>query len=83
MKKVITVSVTYVVQDRTDPDDADRKQYRNPERALEVMDSDNFRSCFVSTVEEAVSEVRKEVEDALGLSGGVVLGAAEITTEQG
>lgn len=80
MKMTITASVTYVVQDRTDPDDENRK-HRHPSRPFELMDSDNFTSCFVNTVEEAEEQVRKELEEALGLSGGIALGNVDIETE--
>ena len=82
MNKLITVSVTFVVQDRTDEDDANRQQYRNPEMPFELMDSDNFRESFYNTVEDAAEAAGRVVEDALGLSGGVGLGAVVVTTEE-
>ena len=78
MKTTITATVTYVLQDRTDPDDANRQQYRDPDKRFEVMDSDNFLEGFVASEEEAVELVRSVVEEALGLSGGIALGAVEV-----
>lgn len=81
MKMVITASVVFVVQDRTDPDDDNRRLHRDPSKLLELMDSDGFRQCFVSTIEEAEESVRQTVEDGLGLSGGVMLGHVSIETK--
>lgn len=82
MRKTITASVTYVIQDRTDPDDQNRQDHRDPNKPWELMDSDNFRDAFVDSVEEAEQRVRYLLEDALGLSGGVALGVVDITTEE-
>jgi len=80
MKKVIKATVTFVVQDRTDPDDSNRAEHRNPEKPFEVMDSDGFREDFAMSIEEAEEQVRAAVEEALGLSAGVALGHVEIET---
>ena len=81
MRNVITASVIFVVQDRTDDDDENR-MHRSPSKPLEVMDSDGFRQCFVNTLEEAEDSVRESMEDMLGLSGGVELGAVAIETQE-
>ena len=81
MKVAITASVTFVVQDRTDPDDENRHR-RNPSMPFELMDPDNYRQDFVNTLEEAELAVQQEVENSLGLSGGVVLGSVHIETKE-
>jgi len=79
MKKTITASVTFVVQDRTDADDENRK-HRNPDKPFELMDPDGYRESFVNTVEEAERLVQQLIENELGLSGGVALGSVQIET---
>ena len=73
MKKKITASVTFIVQDNSH-----NIGFGKP---LELMDPDNFREAFVESVEEAQDEVVKIVEDGLGISGGAVLGHVTIQTE--
>jgi hypothetical protein len=83
MKKTITATVTYTLQDRTDPDDANRAEHRNPEKPFEVMDSDGFRETFAASVEEAEEAIAEAVGEALGLSCGVALGTVDIETTDG
>lgn len=71
MKKKITASVTFIVQDN---------ELENG-KPYELMDPDNFRETFVESVEEAQDYVVNMVEDSLGISGGVVLGHVTIQTE--
>jgi len=82
MKKVITASVTYVIQDRTDPNDEVRQLFRTPGKPFELLDSDNIRYGFVDSVEEAEENVREFIVDALGLSGGVALGVVNVVTSE-
>lgn len=79
MKKLITASITFVVQDRTDADDENR-QHRDPGKPFELMDSDNFRDSFADSIDEASLRVREIIENELGLSGGIELRSVDIET---
>jgi len=75
MAKLINITVTYRMQ-RTSQEVCEK--LGQPLGTIEVLDSDGFRDSFHSTEEEAVARVTEVVEDALGLSGGVALGAVKV-----
>jgi hypothetical protein len=77
MKKLIKATVTYTFQ----PTPADVQPPGGGRKEFELLDSDGFRDSFHDDLESATARVTENVEDALGLSGGVALGA--VTLEVG
>lgn len=74
MKKLIKVTVFYTFQETP----ADVQPPGGGRKEFELLDSDGFRDSFHDTLESATARVTENVEDALGLSGGVALGAVAI-----
>jgi len=75
MAKLIKITVTYKMQRASEEV---CKRFNRPLGSIELLDSDNFRDSFHATEAEAIVAAQTVVEDALGLSGGIALGAVEV-----